>query len=67
MTNARGVYTCPKCHLSVAVEYGRSCTNCGYRGDWIQPGETHLYKCPAREDATAHCNCVDLTNAQEEA
>jgi hypothetical protein len=36
---------CPVCRTSSDDGQGRTCSACGYRGDWIQPGHEHLYAC----------------------
>lgn len=46
------IYLCPNCRLPTTNTSSRKCLNCGYVGDWIQPGETETYaqrvkgKCP---------------------
>lgn len=51
------MFTCPMCGLQTRNDHGRTCGECGYRGDWIQPGEAHLYRCKAGNGAP--CTCVD--------
>jgi hypothetical protein len=36
-------WRCPECGWQTTSSINRTCNNCGYRGDWIQPGETELY------------------------
>lgn len=36
-------YTCPNCRYQTVADRSRTCPECGYCGDWIQPGEESLY------------------------
>lgn len=36
-------FQCPKCAAEKSGSWGRTCTECGYNGDWIQPGEVMTY------------------------
>lgn len=46
----RDVWRCPQCRAEYGDHQGRRCAQCGYTGDWIQPGETALHgaKCPPK-------------------
>ena len=36
-------FQCPACGFQTGVSSTRTCPSCGYRGDWVQPGETKTY------------------------
>lgn len=36
-------WQCPSCGYQTKQQYSRSCSECDYRGDWVQPGETLTY------------------------
>ena len=36
-------FQCPKCSAEKSSSHGRTCEDCGYRGDWIQIGEIMTY------------------------
>jgi predicted ATP-dependent serine protease len=37
-------FQCPECGFQKTSSFGRTCDDCGYRGDWVQPGETMTYE-----------------------
>jgi hypothetical protein len=36
-------WQCPECATEKGSSSRRTCNKCGYRGDWIQPGEVMTY------------------------
>lgn len=36
-------FQCPNCAAEKGSSYGRTCENCEYKGDWIQPNEVMTY------------------------
>lgn len=54
-------WTCPRCCTVTGATNGRTCPKCGYNGDWIQPGEAHLYSCATRSNTNSKCDCLELS------
>jgi hypothetical protein len=55
-------FTCPNCRGVETSDGDRTCPRCGYRGDWIQPGHKHLYRCglwrvSVHEEDPSHPRC----------
>lgn len=36
-------FQCPKCGFESRTHTSRTCPQCLYRGDWVQPGQTLTY------------------------
>lgn len=37
-------YVCPMCNYDTRLTSPRTCPDCEYNGDWIQPGYLHTYE-----------------------